>query len=111
MVTFEPESPAPALGWRPEHGKREAFGRTLASPVAERCQHILQSHNILRLLETGRRQDCRQQIPGCRLLRSGHLLKPQAGLDEIAAAKVIPSTPFRPVPSKRGSLALAWLKA
>ena len=32
------------------------------------------------------------------------MLEPQAGLDEVAAAEIIPATPLRPVPGERGEL-------
>jgi hypothetical protein len=44
-------------------------------------------------------------------LRRAHLLEPQAGLDEAADAEVVPAIPFRPVPGKRGDLALVGIEA
>src|SRR5262245_11398945 len=110
MMPLQSETPRPGLRRDAKDCEREAVGGTLASPITSRGQHILQRHYMFRLLQAARGQDRRQELPGGGLLHSAHLFQSQARLYEVAAAEVIPGTPFRPIPSERGSLALIRFK-
>src|SRR5215213_8283156 len=98
MMPFETKAPGASLGGLTKYRERETLRRALSGTVATRRQHVLQRHDIARLLDAGGRKQRGKQIPCGGLLRRVHLFEPQARLDVAGGAKIIPVAPFGAVP-------------
>ena len=110
VVAFQPEAPGVVLDGRTEYCEREPLRRTLARHVALRCQHVLQRHHVPGLLDSCRREQGREHVPGISFLVCAHLLEPQSRLDVVAAAEIVPAAPLRRVPGKGRGLALVRIE-